>query len=283
MASPTEPRSFTVAEDDDGIRLDRWFKRHMADISFNQVSRWARTGQLRVDGKRAGPGDRVAVGQSIRDYLRTQVPAEGRLPRLLDTLEFWGGQAWTQAAWMLAGLLAVDAGPAAAVQLGQVDDFSGASLAGWSSGGGNPNPPSAVAGGGPLGAGDDFVFAGAGNDTVRGREGNDFIDAEAGDDNVLGEEGDDTLRGGLPAEGVSAPNGVFATADGFITVLALNNDQFERLCRALDLPHWLQDARFASNAGRMAHRHVLHAGLGALALRRAQVTPGIDHFRGDGV
>ena len=35
-------------------------------------------------------------------YLRTQVPAEGRLPRLLDTLEFWGGQAWTQAAWMLA-------------------------------------------------------------------------------------------------------------------------------------------------------------------------------------
>ena len=57
---------------------------------------------------------------------------------------------------------------------------------------------------------------------------------------------------------------MFATADGFITVLALNNDQFERLCRALDLPHWLQDARFASNAGRMAHRHVLHAGLQAL-------------------
>lgn len=75
---------------------------------------------------------------------------------------------------------------------------------------------------------------------------------------------EDTLRGGLPAEGVSAPNGVFATADGFITVLALNNDQFERLCRALDLPHWLQDARFASNAGRMAHRHILHAGLQAL-------------------
>jgi len=40
-----EPRTFTVSEDDDGIRLDRWFKRHMADISFNLVSRWARTGQ----------------------------------------------------------------------------------------------------------------------------------------------------------------------------------------------------------------------------------------------
>jgi len=35
-------------------------------------------------------------------YLRTQVPAEGRLPRLLETLQFWGGQPWTRAAWMLA-------------------------------------------------------------------------------------------------------------------------------------------------------------------------------------
>ena len=66
MASLQENRTFTVTEDDDGIRLDRWFKRHMADISFNQVSRWARTGQLRVDGKRAIPGDRVLAGQTIR-------------------------------------------------------------------------------------------------------------------------------------------------------------------------------------------------------------------------
>ena len=61
-----EPRTFTVSEDDDGIRLDRWFKRHMADISFNLVSRWARTGQLRLNGKRAVPGDRIEAGQEIR-------------------------------------------------------------------------------------------------------------------------------------------------------------------------------------------------------------------------
>jgi 23S rRNA pseudouridine955/2504/2580 synthase len=61
-----DQRTFTVSEDDDGIRLDRWFKRHMADVSFNLVSRWARTGQIRVDGKRATPGDRVAAGQEIR-------------------------------------------------------------------------------------------------------------------------------------------------------------------------------------------------------------------------
>jgi 23S rRNA pseudouridine955/2504/2580 synthase len=61
-----EPRTFTVSEDDDGIRLDRWFKRHMPEVSFNLVSRWARTGQLRLAGKRAVPGDRVEAGQEIR-------------------------------------------------------------------------------------------------------------------------------------------------------------------------------------------------------------------------
>ncbi len=59
-------RQFTVAPDDDGIRLDRWFKRHVPDASFNLVSRWARTGQLRIDGKRATPGDRIEAGQQIR-------------------------------------------------------------------------------------------------------------------------------------------------------------------------------------------------------------------------
>ena len=59
-------RQFNVGMDDDGIRLDRWFQRHLPETSFNMVSRWARTGQLRVDGKRAQPGDRIAVGQMIR-------------------------------------------------------------------------------------------------------------------------------------------------------------------------------------------------------------------------
>jgi 23S rRNA pseudouridine955/2504/2580 synthase len=59
-------RTFIVAADDDDIRLDRWFKRHLPDASFNIVSRWARTGQLRVDGKRAQPGDRIVAGQQIR-------------------------------------------------------------------------------------------------------------------------------------------------------------------------------------------------------------------------
>jgi 23S rRNA pseudouridine955/2504/2580 synthase len=77
----SEARTFTVSEDDDGIRLDRWFKRHMPDVSFNIVSRWARTGQLRVAGKRAVPGDRVEAGQEIRVPPIEATPARAARPQ----------------------------------------------------------------------------------------------------------------------------------------------------------------------------------------------------------
>ncbi len=76
-----ETRNFTVTEDDDGIRLDRWFKRHMPDVSFNLVSRWARTGQLRLSGKRAAPGDRIEAGQEIRIPPLETAPARGGRPQ----------------------------------------------------------------------------------------------------------------------------------------------------------------------------------------------------------
>jgi 23S rRNA pseudouridine955/2504/2580 synthase len=91
MAQPSSEnvRTFTVGEDDDGIRLDRWFKRNLPDISFNTVSRWARTGQLRVDGKRATPGDRLETGQSLRIPPAEPAPAEGpgaRPKRIVEPL-----------------------------------------------------------------------------------------------------------------------------------------------------------------------------------------------------
>ncbi|HEY6815277.1 MAG TPA: RNA pseudouridine synthase, partial [Croceibacterium sp.] len=64
--NPGEVRQFTVQPDDDGVRLDRWFKRHLPQVGFATVSRWARTGQVRVDGKRAKPEDRLAAGQVVR-------------------------------------------------------------------------------------------------------------------------------------------------------------------------------------------------------------------------
>jgi len=83
----SDQRIFTVTEDDDGIRLDRWFKRHMPDVSFNVVSRWARTGQLRLGGKRAVPGDRVEAGQEIRVPPIEATPARtGQPKRKLEVL-----------------------------------------------------------------------------------------------------------------------------------------------------------------------------------------------------
>ncbi len=67
-------RQFTVGADDDGVRLDRWFKRHLPQVGFATVSRWARTGQIRVDGKRADVADRLAKGQVVR------VPPGGDAP-----------------------------------------------------------------------------------------------------------------------------------------------------------------------------------------------------------
>ena len=64
--SDREVRQYTVQPDDDGIRLDRWFKRHLPQIGFAMVGKWARTGQIRVDGKRVKPDDRLSAGQILR-------------------------------------------------------------------------------------------------------------------------------------------------------------------------------------------------------------------------
>ena len=86
-------RDFTVGFDDDGIRLDRWFKRHLPETSFTTVAKWARTGQLRIDGARATPGDRIVAGQSLRvpppEAARTEAkPKRERAPLSEDQIDF---------------------------------------------------------------------------------------------------------------------------------------------------------------------------------------------------
>lgn len=76
-----EVRQFTVQSDDEGIRLDRWFKRHLPQIAFGTVSKWARTGQLRIDGKRARPEDRLAAGQVLRVPPGGDTPERKEKPR----------------------------------------------------------------------------------------------------------------------------------------------------------------------------------------------------------
>src|SRR5581483_435279 len=59
-------QTLTVAPEDAEIRLDRWFKRHFPDLGHGRLEKLLRTGQVRLDGKRAEASDRVTAGQSIR-------------------------------------------------------------------------------------------------------------------------------------------------------------------------------------------------------------------------
>jgi 23S rRNA pseudouridine955/2504/2580 synthase len=62
MSAETIP----VAPDEDGIRLDRWFKRRYPKLTHGRLEKLLRTGQVRLDGKRAKSADRVVAGQAVR-------------------------------------------------------------------------------------------------------------------------------------------------------------------------------------------------------------------------
>jgi 23S rRNA pseudouridine955/2504/2580 synthase len=55
-----------VPEHDAGQRLDRWFKRLFPHIAHGKVEKLLRTGQIRVDGKRAKGNVRLETGQTVR-------------------------------------------------------------------------------------------------------------------------------------------------------------------------------------------------------------------------
>jgi 23S rRNA pseudouridine955/2504/2580 synthase len=83
----------TIAEDDDGIRLDRWFQRHETGISFNIVSRWSKMGAVRLDGERAGPGTRIRAGQQLawpdeRPAQAAAAPVKERAPLTHEQQDF---------------------------------------------------------------------------------------------------------------------------------------------------------------------------------------------------
>lgn len=80
--SGVQTLSVTVSEAD--MRLDRWFKAHYPGVTFVRLQKLLRSGQVRVDGKRAQTNQRLSPGQAIRipplDDAATQkpVPTGGR-------------------------------------------------------------------------------------------------------------------------------------------------------------------------------------------------------------
>jgi 23S rRNA pseudouridine955/2504/2580 synthase len=61
-----EIETVTVSSHDGQLRLDRWFRRHYPALAHGRLEKLLRTGQVRIDGKRAKAGDRVTPGQAIR-------------------------------------------------------------------------------------------------------------------------------------------------------------------------------------------------------------------------
>ena len=55
-----------VGQDDNGVRVDRWFRRHYPALGHGALEKLLRTGQVRVDGKRAKASDRLSTGQVVR-------------------------------------------------------------------------------------------------------------------------------------------------------------------------------------------------------------------------
>jgi 23S rRNA pseudouridine955/2504/2580 synthase len=59
-------QTLAVADDEAELRLDRWFNRRFPGLGHGRLSKLLRTGQVRVDGKRAEGSLRLEPGMQIR-------------------------------------------------------------------------------------------------------------------------------------------------------------------------------------------------------------------------
>jgi crotonobetainyl-CoA:carnitine CoA-transferase CaiB-like acyl-CoA transferase len=75
------------------------------------------------------------------------------------------------------------------------------------------------------------------------------------------------------AHRLSAPYQAFRARDGFLTIAALTTSHWERLCNVIDRPDLMSDARFATNADRLANLEAL-----APELERALASHTVDEW-----
>ena len=68
-----------VSKDDDGIKLERWFKRHFPGLTFSRLQKLMRKGDIRLDGKRVKGKEILEKGMMVR------VP-----PLDDDAIDLWG-------------------------------------------------------------------------------------------------------------------------------------------------------------------------------------------------
>jgi 23S rRNA pseudouridine955/2504/2580 synthase len=59
-------QTVTVTPDESGMRVDRFLEARFPGLSFSHIQRVIRKGELRVNGKRVEPKDRLEAGQNVR-------------------------------------------------------------------------------------------------------------------------------------------------------------------------------------------------------------------------
>lgn len=73
-AAPVE--TIRVKKDEDGLRLDRWFRIHFPQVGYTYLQKLLRSGQVRVNSKRVQANDRLEAGQDVRVPQVVRQPAK---------------------------------------------------------------------------------------------------------------------------------------------------------------------------------------------------------------
>ncbi|HEX4043167.1 MAG TPA: RluA family pseudouridine synthase [Xanthobacteraceae bacterium] len=63
---PTSVQNATVTADESGMRVDRFLEARFPGLSFSHIQRVIRKGEVRVNGKRTQPKNRLEAGQTVR-------------------------------------------------------------------------------------------------------------------------------------------------------------------------------------------------------------------------
>jgi len=82
MSPKNDPvENLRVEPSEAGLRLDRWFRIHFPAVGYTYLQKLLRSGQIRVDSRRARANDRLASGALIRvpKVVRTPLPARPSL------------------------------------------------------------------------------------------------------------------------------------------------------------------------------------------------------------
>jgi 23S rRNA pseudouridine955/2504/2580 synthase len=76
-----EVKTLYVTDGEDGVRLDKFFKRRWPHINHVQLNKLVRSGQVRVDGGRVKADTRLATGQTVRVPPLPDAPSEDQQKR----------------------------------------------------------------------------------------------------------------------------------------------------------------------------------------------------------